>query len=116
MASLEARAGFLRVFRALGAARRPLVGHNCLYDLLFLFSHFHAPLPDTLLELKRAISALLPAVWDTKHLAAASEQYSDTGLGPLHAACIAQEEAPTLRLEHGIQRPLEFTSLAPGHC
>uniref|UniRef100_A0A7S0QB52 Uncharacterized protein n=1 Tax=Coccolithus braarudii TaxID=221442 RepID=A0A7S0QB52_9EUKA len=83
---LDARAGFLRVFRALTAAQRPLVGHNLLYDLLFCLRHFHAPLPAGLAELKATLGELLPVIWDTKMLAHAAGCYPDTALGPLHEA------------------------------
>ena len=46
LADLDCSAGFVRVWKLLAAARKPVVGHNCLYDLMFLYSHFqvHATL------------------------------------------------------------------------
>jgi hypothetical protein len=58
---LRERAGFLRVWRLLTAARKPIVGHNLTYDLLFLMSHFHrSPLPSTLAECKATLHELFP--------------------------------------------------------
>ena len=37
VAKVDGRSGFLRAWRLLCACRKPLVGHNCLYDLMFLF-------------------------------------------------------------------------------
>jgi CheY-like chemotaxis protein len=60
---LRERAGFLRVWRLLTAARKPIVGHNLTYDLLFLMSHFHrSPLPSTLAECKATLHELFPQV------------------------------------------------------
>ena len=46
VAKLDGRSGFLRVWKLLTAARKPMVGHNCTYDLMFLYSHFEARRPD----------------------------------------------------------------------
>ena len=35
-----AQVGFTRLFNALAAARTPLIGHNMLYDLLFMMAKF----------------------------------------------------------------------------
>ncbi|KAJ5918589.1 Ribonuclease CAF1 [Penicillium verhagenii] len=46
-----------------------LVGHNCFLDLLFLYSGFIGPLPDTVEEFQMLIHGLFPNVVDTKYLA-----------------------------------------------
>ena len=91
LASLTQRAGFLRVWRALCASGKPLVGHNLLYDLLFLHDHFEAPLPPSLAACKASLHARLPLVWDTKLLATRCGRFAETALGPLHAACVGGE-------------------------
>ncbi len=50
-------------------SKLPLVGHNLLYDLLFIINHFDRPLPDTWVEFQQRISHLFPIVFDTKYLA-----------------------------------------------
>lgn len=45
--ALKLRSGFLRVWKLLTAAKKPMVGHNCLYDLMFMYDHFEGPLPPT---------------------------------------------------------------------
>ena len=57
------------MWRALCASGKPLVGHNLLYDLLFLHDHFEGPLPPTLAACKATLHARLPLIWDTKLLA-----------------------------------------------
>ena len=105
---LHARAGFLRVFRMLCAAKKPLVGHNLTYDLLFLVSSLHGPLPPTLREYKAIIHDLFPQVWDTKLTATLSGRFSDTMLARLHEACLKVEGAPAVALADG------FDSYASG--
>jgi len=65
------RLGAKRAFTAISEACRrvPLVGHNCYFDLLFLLSHFHGPLPEDALDFKRTVHRLFPRIYDTKVLA-----------------------------------------------
>ena len=87
---LDDRAGFLRVWRALCTARKPIIGHNCLYDLLFTYAAFEGALPPTVAGWKAALHGVLPEVWDTKLLSVRSGEYDDTALKNLHQACAAQ--------------------------
>ena len=81
---LDDRAGFLRVWRALCTARKPIIGHNCLYDLLFSYAAFEGALPPTVAGWKAALHGVLPEVWDTKLLSVRSGEYDDTALKNLH--------------------------------
>ena len=84
------------MWRALCASGKPLVGHNLLYDLLFLHDHFEGPLPPTLAACKATLHAKLPLIWDTKLLATRCGRYgpSETALGPLHASCVGGATPP----------------------
>ena len=85
--------GFVRIWKMLCDAKKPVVGHNCLFDLLFLFSHFQGTLPPTCDDFKAALSGLLPVIWDTKHLSSqCGGRYVDTALGPLYEACTAGDD------------------------
>eukprot|EP00731_Ephydatia_muelleri_P014149 Em0007g1459a len=66
---MEAMLGLSKVIKAITAARAPLVGHNCLLDLLHLFKHFVGPLPDTLAVFKAELLKRFPCVYDTKTVA-----------------------------------------------
>mmetsp|Transcript_102272 Transcript_102272/g.305372 ORF Transcript_102272/g.305372 Transcript_102272/m.305372 type:complete len:555 (-) Transcript_102272:70-1734(-) len=61
--------GFLRVFKALSEAKKPLIGHNCMYDLLFMMSHFEAPLPKSYETFREVLQNRFPLLLDTKLLA-----------------------------------------------
>jgi hypothetical protein len=67
---VDSRRGFERVLAALAAAKRPLIGHNCMTDLHLLFGQFVGPLPAVYAEFKERLHRLLPVVFDTKHMAA----------------------------------------------
>ena len=44
--------GFSRIVEMLIESKLPLIGHNCMYDICFLFRQFIAPLPETWGEFK----------------------------------------------------------------
>ncbi|NWI70614.1 PNDC1 ribonuclease, partial [Todus mexicanus] len=62
---LSAR-GFTNLFRAIVKAKKPLVGHNMLMDLMHLHDKFYKPLPESYEEFKRNIHNLFPVIIDTK--------------------------------------------------
>ena len=92
LAEVDGKAGFLRIWQALGHAAKPLVGHNLLYDLMFLWTHFEGPLPETLAEFKRGLNAHLPSIWDTKQVYTA--HFDDLPL------CFFAHSSPTPHYSH----------------
>ncbi|KAI5697231.1 hypothetical protein M8J75_007058 [Diaphorina citri] len=60
--------GFSQVFQLLVEHKKPLIGHNLLTDLLFMYKQFHQPLPSSLKRFKTEISRLFPCVYDTKFI------------------------------------------------
>ncbi|XP_070571819.1 poly(A)-specific ribonuclease PNLDC1-like [Ptychodera flava] len=78
---LEKVIGFSKVFQAIVQAKKPVVGHNMLLDLCFIFEKLHRPLPATYLEFKEKVHRILPFIFDTKHLARKFKKVlSDRGL------------------------------------
>ena len=63
------KVGVRRVFDALAASKKPIIGHACLYDLMFAFSHFEGRLPEAFADFKKAVCGLFPTVYDTQLLA-----------------------------------------------
>jgi poly(A)-specific ribonuclease len=61
----------------------PLIGHNCMYDLVYLYNQFVAPLPDSYKEFAAEFHSLFPICFDTKNLATKS-QINRTVLGFLY--------------------------------
>ncbi|XP_072850782.2 poly(A)-specific ribonuclease PNLDC1 isoform X2 [Pogona vitticeps] len=64
---LSAR-GFTNLFQALVKAKKPLVGHNMMMDLLHLHERFYRPLPEDYEEFKKNIHTLFPVLIDTKNI------------------------------------------------
>uniref|UniRef100_A0A672UDJ6 PARN like ribonuclease domain containing exonuclease 1 n=1 Tax=Strigops habroptila TaxID=2489341 RepID=A0A672UDJ6_STRHB len=62
---LSAR-GFTNLFQILVQAKKPLVGHNMLLDLMHLHDKFYKPLPESYEEFKKNIHNLFPVLIDTK--------------------------------------------------
>uniref|UniRef100_A0A023GNP6 Putative polya-specific ribonucle n=1 Tax=Amblyomma triste TaxID=251400 RepID=A0A023GNP6_AMBTT len=73
---VDAVRGFSRCFETLVSSGKPIVGHNMLLDLLMLYNQFCEPLPPTFAELKAALSAVFPLVYDTKHMSLQIRQTS----------------------------------------
>eukprot|EP00931_Biecheleriopsis_adriatica_P094185 TRINITY_DN67867_c0_g1_i1.p1 TRINITY_DN67867_c0_g1~~TRINITY_DN67867_c0_g1_i1.p1 ORF type:complete len:554 (+),score=159.35 TRINITY_DN67867_c0_g1_i1:51-1712(+) len=65
---LARKVGFRRVFNALAAAKKPVVGHACMFDWLFAHSHFES-LPESYAEFKELIHGSFPLLFDTQLLA-----------------------------------------------
>ncbi|XP_066104306.1 poly(A)-specific ribonuclease PNLDC1 [Saccopteryx bilineata] len=64
---LSAR-GFSVFFQMLVKARKPLVGHNMMMDLLHLHEKFFRPLPESYSQFKLNIHDLFPVLIDTKNV------------------------------------------------
>ena len=60
--------GFTRVINIITENKKPLVAHNCLYDIIYFYRQFIAPLPDTLKEFKEKWRTEFPETYDTKHI------------------------------------------------
>jgi len=64
------------------------IGHNCYYDLLFLFHYLEAPLPESFEEFRKLCNEFFPNVYDTKLIYSNAEAASHANfviLCPAHA-------------------------------
>eukprot|EP00331_Platyophrya_macrostoma_P019288 CAMPEP_0176462384 /NCGR_PEP_ID=MMETSP0127-20121128/35233_1 /TAXON_ID=938130 /ORGANISM="Platyophrya macrostoma, Strain WH" /LENGTH=532 /DNA_ID=CAMNT_0017854287 /DNA_START=24 /DNA_END=1622 /DNA_ORIENTATION=+ len=66
---LDAQIGFTRVLELLIQERKPLVGHNCYFDLLFIMHSFIENLPNRFVDFKKRLNNFFPTIYDTKHIA-----------------------------------------------
>ena len=57
---IEEKVGFRRLWKAIYERGVPMVGHNCMLDLMFMYSHFENKLPPTLTQFKQYITDLFP--------------------------------------------------------
>ncbi|XP_055624362.1 poly(A)-specific ribonuclease PARN-like isoform X2 [Toxorhynchites rutilus septentrionalis] len=65
---LENAVGLSLVLQELSKARKLVVGHNMLLDLLFVIRQFFRPLPNNFQEFKKTVRELFPMLLDTKYL------------------------------------------------
>jgi len=65
---LETMHGFSKVILHISKSGKPIVGHNCLLDLIKIYNQFYTSLPSTYKEFKRKVHILFPVVYDTKHI------------------------------------------------
>lgn len=89
--------GFTRVINIITENKKPLVAHNCLYDIIYFYRQFIAPLPDTLKEFKEKWRTEFPETYDTKHIwlnRAFSSRFSTTALQTVYKTCM---ESPKFR-------------------
>ena len=64
---VDDRLGFRQIWKILTSSGKPLVLHNGLLDLLFLFQSFEADLPETVSDFKQSILSLFPGgIFDTR--------------------------------------------------
>lgn len=62
---LGTKSGALRLLKLLVSLKVPIIGHNPIFDLMFIYSHFCNELPRTWAEFKREIHGLFPTIYDT---------------------------------------------------
>ncbi|KAL2716039.1 pre-piRNA 3'-exonuclease trimmer-like isoform X1 [Vespula squamosa] len=67
-ALLDSFVGFSKVFKLLVELKKPIVGHNILLDLMYMYKLFYKPLPKRYNEFKVETHRLFPIIYDTKYL------------------------------------------------
>ena len=61
--------GFSRVIQFIIESKKPVVAHNCLYDIMRIYHQFVDDLPSSYQDFKREFHKSFPEIYDTKHLA-----------------------------------------------
>ncbi|XP_046815939.1 pre-piRNA 3'-exonuclease trimmer-like [Vespa crabro] len=67
-ALLDSYVGFTKVFNFLVDLKKPIVGHNPLLDLMYMYKLFYKSLPKNYKEFKTEIHKLFPKIFDTRCL------------------------------------------------
>ena len=83
--------GFSLVVEEMIKAKKPLVGHNMIYDLIYLYNQFVDDLPPTYLQFVTHFHDLFPHIFDNKVLSATSEYFGRTDLGKVYEKCVYDE-------------------------
>jgi len=104
-ADFEFKLGFRRVFNALANAKKPVVGHNCLYDVMFVMYNFDGAFPETVSEFFTRVHALFPTLVDTKYVSTFklddqgkqalqnTVRFNSTALGDLYKSVLTESPA-----------------------
>lgn len=92
--------GFRLVFERLCQAGKPIIGHNCFFDLLFIFRWLDRPLPSSFLEFKARFGESLGrgGLYDTKFISTCNvlgnvDKLEDSTLQPLFESTVASQES-----------------------
>ena len=83
--------GFSLVMAALMEAKKPFIGHNCMYDWLYCYNQFVGELPPTYAEFIKEWYRLFPFTYDNKVLTQNSRHFFKTQLGLLYEKCTTDE-------------------------
>lgn len=87
LTALNEEIGFRHILDYAVAAGKPIIGHNCFMDFCHTFQKFLDRLPESYEEFKGALHGTLPLLFDTKYLAARTQdlhQSDSTSLGDLY--------------------------------
>lgn len=57
---VEEHIGFTRVFELLMESKKTIIGHNCIFDFMFIYSHFIESLPFSYKEFKKRLAEAFP--------------------------------------------------------
>ena len=60
--------GFSLIIEEMINSKKPLIGHNCIYDICFLYDQFIGPLPSTFLKFTSEWRNLFPEIYDSKYI------------------------------------------------
>ena len=66
--------GFSRIMESLLVHKKPMIGHNCLSDIIRIYHNFINDLPQSYKDFKKVIHQVFPEVYDTKHIAYCSRR------------------------------------------
>jgi len=82
--------GFTEIIDTITASKKPLIGHNCFFDMVYFFRQFIGPLPGSFKEFKEQWIEEFPETYDTKHLSCkiSTSSFTSSALGTVYKACV----------------------------
>ena len=86
--------GFTVIMDILVEAKKPLIGHNMIFDIMFLYHQFIDEFPESYDEFTRSWASNFPLTYDTKLLSSYCSAIKKTWLKEAFDQCLEQ---PTLR-------------------
>lgn len=77
---IDQEMGFTRVIEMIIDAKKPLIGHNMMFDLCFIYHQFVEDLPRTFKDFTKGWNSNLPEIYDTKVVSEVTNHFSKTEL------------------------------------
>ncbi len=93
--------GFSLIFGEIMKQKKPLVGHNMLYDLCYIIKSFVCPLPNNSMEFFKTVYSSLGDIYDTKYMAKSISEFRDSSLDRVYEKCISKVEKSPVVLAPG---------------
>ena len=88
------------IIKALLSKKVPLIGHNLILDLAFLYDHFLSPLPSTIEEFRLTVLNTFPPLYDTKYISkslmSGLKFIKKTSVEDLYSYCRKRKEFNTI--------------------
>ena len=60
--------GFTRVIELMAKMKKPVISHNGVMDMMFLYDKFNRPLPESVDDFTQDVNQIFPHIYDTKHM------------------------------------------------
>lgn len=96
----------------IGHSKVPVIVHNGLFDLVFLYASFQAPLPESLTDFISSLRECIPeGIWDSKILASVAKEPSSS-LPYLFAKAVLSE---TVAVQNSADLPHDENANPPPH-
>lgn len=65
---LQEAIGFTHIVRMMKKYKKPLLGHNLLMDIFYIYEKFCHPLPESIDDFKKSLRTDFPIIYDTRHI------------------------------------------------
>jgi TusA-related sulfurtransferase len=80
--------GFTAIVEKIIKYKKPLIGHNWFFDILYFYRQFVGELPDSIAEFKELWRSNFPFTFDTKHISWKIAHFPQTSLGAVFKSWI----------------------------
>ncbi|KPI87059.1 hypothetical protein ABL78_3871 [Leptomonas seymouri] len=87
--------GFRQFWKVLVDSKKPIVGHNFMQDVMFMFHMHQEPLPKSYAQFKHQLQKYLPEIYDTKTIAgkiSGNAVFQTTHLSAVYQECRRRAE------------------------
>lgn len=80
--------GFTEIIDKITKYKKPLIGHNCFFDMVYFYRQFIGLLPDTFKEFKHKWVMEFPFTFDTKYISCKVAKFPNSALNTVYKSWI----------------------------